>query len=111
MEGEREEFAGDLVEVGNHQQEALRGGERRRQRTAEEAAMDGAGDTGLGLELGDAGHLSPEVFFAGGGPFVAGLGHRGGRGDRVDGDELVEPVGDGGDGLVGVAGYETGFVG
>src|SRR4051812_17368043 len=73
--------------------------------------MNGAGYAALGLELGDFGDHAPDVLFADGGPLVAGLGHRGGWGDRVDRDELVEPIGDGGDGLIGVAGYEAGFGG
>ncbi len=99
-----EEFAGPFVEVGQHEQEALRGGEGGGEGAAEQAAVDRAGHAALGLELHDLRHLAPDVGAAGGGPFVAGLGHRGGRRDRVDGDELAQPVRDGGDGLVGVAG-------
>jgi hypothetical protein len=109
VEGEGEEFAGDLVEIGHHQQEALRGGEGGGERAAEETAVDGAGHAAFGLELNDFGNFSPDVGFAGGGPLIAGLGHRGGRRDRVDGDELAEPMGDGGDGLVGVAGHVFGI--
>ena len=108
VEGEGQEFAGDLVEVGQHQQEALRRGERGGEGAAEQAAVDRAGDAAFGLELGDAGDLAPEVGFAGGGPLVAGLGHGRGGGDGVDRDELGQPVGDGGDGLVGVAGHVGG---
>ena len=111
VEGEREEFAGDLVEVGDHQQEPLRARERGGERASEETAVDGAGDAALGLELGDLGDHAPDVFFAAGGPFVAGLGHGRRRGDRVDRDELVDAVGYGGDGLVGVESYEAGFGG
>jgi len=111
VEGEREEFAGDLVEIGDHQQETLRARERGGEGAAEETAVDGTRDAALGLELGDFGDQAPDVFFAAGSPFVAGLGHGGGRGDRVDRDELVDAVGYGGDGLVGVENYEAGFRG
>jgi hypothetical protein len=108
VQGQRHELAGDLVEVGNHQQEALRGGERGRERAREERAVHGTGGAALGLHFHDARDLAPEVGFAGGGPFVARLGHGRGRGDRIDRDDLVEPVGDGGDGFVGVERGEGG---
>ena len=47
VDGEREEFAGDLVEVGDHQQEPLRTGERGGEGAAQEAPVDGAGDAAL----------------------------------------------------------------
>ena len=89
MDREGEEFARDLVEVGDHQQETLRGGKGGGQGASQQAAMDSAGDAALGLELNDPRHLAPEVEFAQGGPFVTRLGHGRGRRDRVDGDQLI----------------------
>ena len=111
MHRERQQFAGDLVEVGDHQQEPLRSREGRRQRPAEQTAVHGAGHPALGLHLHDARHLAPEIGPAGGRPLVELLGHRRGGRDRVDRDQFIEAIGDGGHGLVGIARDEAGWLG
>ena len=58
---ERRQLAGDLVHVGDHQQQALRRGERRRQRAGLQRAVDGAGGAALGLHLGHLRDRAPEV--------------------------------------------------
>jgi hypothetical protein len=111
---EGQEFARDLVEIGDHQEQPLRCGERRGQRAAEQTAVHGARDAALGLQLHDARHLAPKVGFSGGRPRVAHLRHGRGWSDRIDGDQLVEPVGHGGHRLVGIArgvGGESGRAG
>ena len=55
-----------------------------------ERAVERAGGARLGLHLDDVGDLAPQVRPARGRPVVAMLGHRGGRGDRVDRDHLAE---------------------
>ena len=47
----RRQLAGDLVHVGDHQQQALRGGERRRQRAALQRAVQRPGGAALALHL------------------------------------------------------------
>ena len=51
MEHARQQFAGDLIHIGNHQQQTLRRGERRRQGTALQRTVYGACGTGFGLHL------------------------------------------------------------
>ena len=46
-----QKLAGDLVHVGDHQQQALRGGVGGGQRTGVERAVHGAGGAGFGLHL------------------------------------------------------------
>ena len=105
---ERNELAGDLVHVGDHQQQALRGGERRRQRAREQRAVHGARDAGLGLKLLDTRGVVPEIGHLLRRPFVARFRHRGGRRNRVNRDYLAESVGDGSDGFVRVHRFEFG---
>ena len=94
MEDRGGELAGDLVHVGDHQQEALRRGERRREGAGGEGAVDRAGGAALGLHLDDLGDVAPEVGLALGGELVARLRHRGGGGDRVDRADFAALEGD-----------------
>ena len=96
------QLAGDLEHVRDHQQQALRGRERRRQRALLERAVQRAGGAGLGLHLDHVGHRAPQVRSAGRGPVVGVLAHRRRRGDRVDRDHLAQRVGHPGRGLVAV---------
>ena len=57
----RRQLAGDLEHVRDHQQQALRRGERRRQRAGLERAVQRAGGAGLALHLDDRGDRAPEV--------------------------------------------------
>ena len=104
LEDRRGQLTGDLVHVGDHQEQALRCGERRPQGTALEGAVHRAGRATLALHLDDRGHRPPDVRPAVGGPLVGQLRHRRRRRDRVDGAELVEPERDVGRGLVPVDG-------
>ena len=102
VEHRRRQLAGDLVHVRDHQQQALRGGERRRQRAALQRAVQGAGRAALALHLDHRGHGAPDVRPPLARPLVGQLGHRRRRRDRVDAADLVQPVGDRGRGLVAV---------
>ena len=96
------ELARDLVHVGDHQQQALRGREGRAQGPALEGAVQRPRSTRLALHLDHGGHVAPDVGPTVAGPLVGELGHgRGGR-DRIDRAHLVDPVGDRGRGLVAV---------
>jgi hypothetical protein len=64
--------------------------------------MECAGRAGLALHLDHLRGRAPEVRRAGGGPRVGELPHRGRRRDRVDRDDLGEPMGDAGDRLVAI---------
>jgi hypothetical protein len=108
VQAERRQLAGDLEQVRDHEQEALRRGERRHERARLERAVGRAGGARLGLHLDDARDLAEHVLAAVRGPLVAVLSHRGGRRDGVDGDDLAEAVRDRGDGLVGVEGHRAG---
>ena len=84
MEHGGAELARDLVHVRDHQQEALRRREGRRERARRERAVDRACGASLGLHLDDRGNRAPDVRLAHGGELVARLGHGRGRGDRID---------------------------
>mgnify|MGYP003650563566 CR=1 FL=1 len=111
MQGQRQQLAGDLVEIGHHQQEPLRRGEGRRQGTAEETAVHCSRHSAFGLHLHHARHLSPQVFPSARRPLVTRLGHGRRWRDRIDRDDFVESVGDGSDRLIGIARDEAGGVG
>ena len=84
MEDGREHFAGDLVHVGDHQQQTLAGGKSSGQCTGAQAAVDRTGCTGFGLHFSDFDHLAEHVFKTLACPGISVLTHRRGRGDRVD---------------------------
>ena len=88
-----QQFAGDLVHVGDHQQQTLRSGVGGGQSTGLQRAVHGAGGAGLALHLDDLHGLAEEVLTTAGGPLVDILGHRAGRGDGVDSCYLAEHVG------------------
>ena len=93
---------GDLVHVRDHQQEALRRREGRRQGAGLQRAVHGARSAALRLHFDDCRNRAPEVLLSLGGPLIRELAHVGGGRDRIDGDHLVHSVGDGGRGLVAV---------
>ena len=89
----RGELPRDLVHVRDHEQQALRCGERRREGAALQRAVESAGGTSLALHLDDGGDASPQVRPPLTRPLVGKLGHRRRRSDRVDAADLVESVG------------------
>ena len=90
VDDRRRQLAGDLEHVRDHQQQALRRRERRRQRALLQRAVERAGGAGLRLHLDDVGDGAPQVRPAGGRPVVAVLGHRRRGRDRVDRDHLAD---------------------
>ena len=76
MEDTGEQLAGNLVEVRNHQQEALRRRVGRRQSACLQRAVHSASGTGLRLHLDDANRLSEQVLFAMRGHLIHMLRHR-----------------------------------
>jgi len=102
MEDRRGQLARDLVHVGDHQQEALRGGEGGRQRPGLERAVHGAGSAAFRLHFDDGRNGAPEVWAAFGHPLVSPFTHVGRGGDGIDGGDFRCFIGDVGRGLVAV---------
>ena len=96
------EFTGDLVEVGDHQQQPLRRREGGGQRPRLQGTVHHTRHTGFALHLHHGRHRAPEVGPSGRRPAVGPFAHRRGGGDRVDRHHLVEPVGDPGHRLVAI---------
>ena len=89
MEDRGDQLAGDLVHVGDHEQQALGGGEGGAQCTSAQRTVNGAGHTGLGLHLGDDRDGAPDVLLLGGGLGVRFRRHRRGRRDGIDGYDFT----------------------
>ena len=104
VEDGRRQFAGDLVHIGDHQQEPLGGSEGRAEGTGGQRAVQRTGDTGLGLHLGDDRNGVPDVLLLDGRFRIRFGSHRRGRRDGVDGDDFAGGIGDMGTGLVAVDG-------
>ena len=105
MEDTGEQLAGNLVEVRNHQQEALRRRVGRRQSACLQRAVHSASGTGLRLHLDDANRLSEQVLFAMRGHLIHMLRHRRGRRDRIDRCDIRKRIRDVGGSRVAVHGF------
>ena len=68
---------GNLVHIGNHQQQTLRCGEGRTERTGLERTVERTRSTRFGLHLHDLHGLSEDILSSPCGPFVHILGHGG----------------------------------
>ena len=93
MEHAGQQLAGDLVHVGDHQQQALRGSVGAGHGTGGQRAVNGAGGTGLGLHLADLDRGAKDILTTRGGPLVHIVGHGAGGGDGVDTRDLGKGVG------------------
>ena len=102
MNDRRRQLASDLIHVGDHQQQALRRGERRAQRTGLQRPMQRAGGAAFALHLDHVGHRAPNVRPGLGLPLIGPFGHGRGGGDRIDRDHLVQTVGHRSNGFVAV---------
>ena len=83
----------DLVHIGDHQQQTLRGGVGGGQRTCAQRAVNCTGGTGFRLHLHHLDLRAEDVLQAVGGPLVHEVRHGGRRGDGVDGCNLRERIG------------------
>ena len=108
MHAEGEQFAGDFVHVGDHQEQALRGGEGGAHRADLQHPVQRPGGAGFRLHFDQPRHGAIDVGPARRRPLVAPFGHGRGGGDRVDGDGFGQTIGDGGRGLVSVQRDEGG---
>ena len=92
VEDAREALGGDLVHVGDHEQQALRRRVGRRESAGAQRAVHGAGSAGLGLHLDNLDRVTKDVLDALGCPLIDVVGHGAGRGDRVDARHLGEGI-------------------
>ena len=89
MEDRAGQFAGDLVHIGDHQQQTLRGGEGGGQCAGLQCAVDGAGRAAFGLHFDHRGNCSPKILPAFGRPLIRELAHAGRRRDGINGDHFT----------------------
>ena len=106
MEHRGQQLAGQLIHIGDHQQQALGGGVGGGQGACGQGAVDGAGGTGFRLHLDHLDRLAEDVLPAGGGPLVHVVRHRAGRSNGIDAGHLCEGVGHVRGGGVAVHGFE-----
>ena len=92
VEHARQQFAGDLIHIGDHQQQTLRRGERRRQGTALQRTVHGACGTGFGLHLDNFHRFAENIFATLCGPLVHEFGHGRRRRDGIDRRNFREHV-------------------
>ena len=84
VEDRRSELTGDLVHVGDHEEQALRRRKGRRQRAGRQRTVHGTGGAAFGFHFDDRGNRAPDVRLRERGELIARLGHGRGRGDRID---------------------------
>ena len=87
------EFAGDLVHVGDHQQQALRSRKRGAECTGLQGTVEGTGCAAFTLQFFDDGQCAPDVLLPFRAPLIGPLGHRRRGGDRIDRDDFGESIG------------------
>ena len=93
MEHAGQQLAGDLVQVGDHQQQALSSGEGGGEGASGQRAVYSAGSTGLRLHLHYLNLGAEDVLLAGSGPDVHRVSHGAGRSDGVDGGHFGKRIG------------------
>ena len=94
MEYARQQFAGDLIHIRDHQQETLRGGERRGQCASLQRTVNGSGCTTFRLHFLNVYGVAEEVFAALCRPFVNVFCHWRRWRNGVDGSNLRKHVRD-----------------
>ena len=99
------ELARYPVQVGHHQQQALRGGEGRGQGACRQRAVDRAGGATLRLHLGHLDLLAEKIFAARSRPVIHQLGHDRRGGDGEDGRHFRKGVGHMGGRRVAIHGF------
>ena len=94
VEYARQQFARNLVHVGNHQQQTLRCGEGRGQSAALERSVDRTGSTSLRLHFNNLYGLTEDVLASLGGPLVDEFSHCGRRRNGVNRRNFREHIRD-----------------
>ena len=105
MEDAGKQFAGDLVHVGDHQQQALRSSVGRSERARDERAVHSARSAGFGLHLVDMHSLAEQVQTAMRRPFVDVFSHRRGRRNGEDSRHIAKRIRNVADGGIAVNGH------
>ena len=82
VHGGRGQFTGDLVHVGDHQQQALGGRKRGGECTGLQCAVQGAGSAAFALQFFHDGQCAPDILLPFRAPLIGPLGHRRRGGDR-----------------------------
>ena len=106
MEYTRQQLTGNLVHIGDHQQQALRSSIGSRQSAGCQRTVHRAGSAGFGLHLHNLHRVAEDVFAAGSGPLVHIVSHGAGGGDGVDTSYFRERVADMSGSSVAVHGFE-----
>ena len=109
VESCRGEFAGNLVHVRDHEQQALRGRECSRERAGLKRAMNRSGSAAFALHFHDMRDAAPDVRDRLGRPLIRPLSHRRGGSDGIDRDHFVDAISNVCDRLIGVHGLELTF--
>ena len=102
-------FAGDLVHVGDIEEQALGGGKRGSERAGLERAVNRTRGAAFGLHFDNGWNRAPDVLAPVGRPQIGHFSHAGRRRDGIDGDDLVGAVGHRGDGFGALEGGYIGF--
>ena len=92
MEHAGEQLTGDLVHIGDHQEQTLRRGVGGGQRARTQRAVDGTCRARLGLHFHHLDGGAEDVLESLCGPLVHIVSHRAGGGNRVDACDLCERV-------------------
>ena len=100
-----QQLAGDLVHIGDHQQQALGSREGGGQRARRQRAVYGARGARLGLHLRYADLLAKQVFAPVGAPLIHKLRHRRGGCNRIDSGHIAKCVRDMAGGGIAVNGH------
>ena len=99
------EFAGDLVHVGDHEQQTLRGGEGRSQASTLQSSMHGADCAAFTLHLHHVRNRAPDIGLAIRGVLVTEFAHWGRGSDGIDSYDFVSFMRDIGGSFVAVDGH------
>jgi hypothetical protein len=99
------QLAGNLVHIGDHQQQPLAGGKGGGQRAGLQRPVNGPGGSAFGLQFHHGGDGAPDVGFAHGGPRIGVFPHGRGGSNWVNGNYFVGFVGNVGCRLVAVNSY------
>jgi len=83
MEHRRSKFPGNLVHIGNHQEQALRGGKSGTHSACDKRPVNRARGPRFRLHLDHLGNSPPNIFSTLGGKLIRHFPHRAGRGNRV----------------------------
>jgi len=94
MEHAGQQLAGDLIHIGDHQQQTLRSGISGGQGTGGQRAVNSTCGTCLGLHLNDLDGIAEDVLTACSGPLVNLVGHGAGGGNGVDASYFCKGIAD-----------------